>query len=158
MRRAKTSQRVFGAIPGVPVGKVFVNRRALHDAKVHRPLQAGISGAAKEGADSIVISGGYEDDIDNGGEIYYTGHGGNDPETAKQVESQELHRGNLALVRSCERSLPVRVVRGANARSSHAPQSGYRYDGLYVVQGYSQVIGRSGHKIWRFHLVRSDLD
>ena len=58
------SKRVFGEIRGVPVGKVFADRKKLSRAEVHRPPQAGISGAEKEGADSIVLSGWYEDDQD----------------------------------------------------------------------------------------------
>lgn len=42
-------------------------------------MQAGISGSGEEGADSVVVSGGYEDDEDYGDVIVYTGHGGNDP-------------------------------------------------------------------------------
>jgi putative restriction endonuclease len=38
----------------------------------------GIHGTAKEGADSIVVSGGYVDDRDMGDVIIYTGEGGND--------------------------------------------------------------------------------
>src|SRR5690242_11381604 len=89
--------RVFGEIPGYPVGTEFHDREALHQAGVHRPLQAGISGAAEEGADSIVVAGGYEDDEDFGAVIVYTGHGGNNPGTGRQVADQELVRGNLAL-------------------------------------------------------------
>lgn len=33
---------MFGAIPGIAVGRSFANRRALFDAGVHRTLQAGI--------------------------------------------------------------------------------------------------------------------
>ena len=51
------TQRHFGSIPGVLVGKVFANRQELHDAKVHRPIQAGISGSKYEGSDSIVLKG-----------------------------------------------------------------------------------------------------
>jgi putative restriction endonuclease len=39
---------------------------------------AGIAGSVSEGADSIVLSGGYEDDEDRGEEIVYTGHDGKD--------------------------------------------------------------------------------
>jgi putative restriction endonuclease len=55
---------VFGHIPGYPVGSRFENRAALAEAGVHRHRQAGISGSATKGADSIVLSGGYEDDQD----------------------------------------------------------------------------------------------
>lgn len=34
---------------------------------------AGIAGRPNEGAFSIVLAGGYEDDVDNGEEFYYTG-------------------------------------------------------------------------------------
>src|SRR6266568_459950 len=93
-------ERVFDEIAGFPIGTKFPDRRALHDSGIHRPLQAGISGSGREGADSIVVSGGYEDDRDFGDVIVYTGHGGNDPETGKQIADQELTVGNLALAKS----------------------------------------------------------
>jgi putative restriction endonuclease len=115
---------------------------------------AGISGGEKEGADSIVISGGYEDDEDYGDEVIYTGHGGNDPRTGKQIADQELKEGNLALALSRNEGLPVRVVRGPDPRSPYAPAKGYRYDGLYFVESYWQEKGRSGFNVCRFHLFR----
>jgi putative restriction endonuclease len=154
--------RVFGDIPGVPIGAMFNNRQELSVAGVHRPTMAGISGAASEGADSIVVSGGYEDDEDYGDVIIYTGHGGNDPNTGKQIADQELTYGNLALAKSSIDGLPVRVVRGARGDPHYAPASGYRYDGLYFIERYWQQIGRSGHRVWQFRLHRrpseGDLD
>ena len=87
---------VFGHVPGVAVGRLFDRYADLNAAGVHKPTQAGISGSASEGADSIVISGGYEDDRDLGGEIVYTGLGGRDT-SGKHIKDQELTRGNLAL-------------------------------------------------------------
>src|SRR5262245_43226959 len=107
------NSRHFGHPPGVAVGTVFRDRRALSAAGVHRPPMAGSSGSGATGADSIVLSGGYEDDKDDGDVIEYTGHGGNDPATGQQVADQTLDRGNLALAHSCDAHLPVRVVRGA---------------------------------------------
>lgn len=52
--------RVFGHIEGFPKGSTFESRQYLSECGVHRPTQAGISGAAEEVADSIVLSGGYE--------------------------------------------------------------------------------------------------
>lgn len=72
------SDRIFGEIQGISVGAIFANRKEAAAAAVHKPLQAGISGSKDEGADSIVISGGYEDDFDSGDEIIYTGEGGQD--------------------------------------------------------------------------------
>lgn len=105
----------------------------------------------------MVLSGGYEDDEDHGEVIVYTGHGGNDPETGRQIADQALTQGNLALAVNCLTGLPVRVVRGAKLRSSFAPPVGYRYDGLYRVERYWQQTGRSGFKVWRFLLERGDL-
>ena len=51
--------RVFGEITGIPEGSEFENRVSLSHYGVHRPLQAGISCSQTEGADSIVLSGGY---------------------------------------------------------------------------------------------------
>jgi putative restriction endonuclease len=82
--------RLFGEIPGVVEGTHFLSRADAAEAGVHRPRQAGISGGANEGADSIVVSGGYEDDEDLGDLITYTGHGGNDPATGSQVADQTL--------------------------------------------------------------------
>jgi putative restriction endonuclease len=117
-------------------------------------LIAGISGSEKEGADSIVLSGGYEDDEDLGDEIVYTGHGGRDTESRRQVADQRLTRGNLALAHSSIEGLPVRVVRGANLDSIYAPRSGLRYDGLYMVDDYWQEPGRSGFRVWRYRLIK----
>ena len=76
--------RVFGPILGVPVGTTFQSRKVLSQSGVHRPTMAGIAGSGVEGAESIVASGGYEDDLDQGDVLTYTGQGGNDPSTGKQ--------------------------------------------------------------------------
>lgn len=47
---------------------------------------------------SIVVSGQYEDDLDNSENIVYTGQGGNNLlGNKRQVKDQDLLRGNLAL-------------------------------------------------------------
>jgi putative restriction endonuclease len=148
----------FGEVPGVAEGTVFANRAASSLAGVHRPLMAGICGNPHEGAESIVLSGGYEDDEDRGDVIVYTGHGGNDPGTGKQVADQALARGNLALVRSMVDGLPVRVVRGSRHASPLAPPFGYSYDGLFFVETYWAEVGKSGHRIWRFRLRKAGSD
>lgn len=144
--------RHFGPILGVEPGQLFPDRRALSQAGVHRPTQAGISGSAEEGADSIVLSGGYEDDEDLGDVIIYTGHGGQDPNSREQVRDQELTRQNLALAVSMQQGLPVRVTRGAAHRSEWSPEAGYRYTGIYRVTSFWHDRGRSGYNVWRFRL------
>lgn len=144
--------KTFGNIKGTFEGDIFESRSALSMANIHRPLQAGISGTEKEGADSIVLSGGYEDDEDNGDIIIYTGHGGRSNESKFQVADQTLTKGNKALAISCERKLPIRVSRGASKNSSFAPNGGYRYDGLFLITEYWREKGRSGFNVWRFRL------
>lgn len=146
--------RYFGEIPGIPEGTLFINRKDASSKKVHRPTVAGISGGATEGADSIVLSGGYVDDKDYGDEIIYTGHGGNDPSTKKQIANQTFTLGNLALVVSENEHLPVRVIRGSKHRSSYSPSSGYRYDGLYYVVEHWMEKGIDGFDICRFRLIK----
>jgi predicted restriction endonuclease len=145
----------FGTPPNVQVEQIFPSRKALVAANLHRSIQHGIDGNGSEGVAAIVLSGGYEDDVDLGDEIIYTGHGGNDPVTKKQIEHQswESH-GNKGLVVSKIRSLPVRVIRGFNHNSVFAPSSGYKYGGLFKVVDNWEEIGRSGYQICRFKLVK----
>ena len=144
--------RTFGHIPGYPEGSCFASRVELSQAGVHRPLVAGISGRGGAGVNSVVLAGGYEDTEDFGEEILYTGHGGRDPETGRQIAHQTLTKGNLALAVNAAHALPVRVIRGARQRSPYAPVAGYRYDGLYLVEGYWREHGKSGFYIWRYRL------
>jgi putative restriction endonuclease len=147
-----SSRRIFGHVPGYREGYEFSSRIDLSASGVHAPRQAGISGSQREGADSIVLSGKYEDDEDHGDLLIYTGHGGRDPESGKQVTDQELVRNNLALALSCQQGLPVRVIRGGDPANPFAPDEGYRYDGLFRVEDYWRETGKSGHTVWRFRL------
>lgn len=47
---------------------------------------------------SIVMSGGYEDDVDNSEDVIYTGQGGNNlTGDRRQIKDQKMTKGNLAL-------------------------------------------------------------
>lgn len=146
---------VYGEIPDIPEGSVFENRIHLSLAGVHRQRQGGIVGTVRQqGAESIVMSGGYEDDEDLGDVIIYTGHGGNDPATGRQNADQDMTRHNAALAMNVTNGVPVRVIRGYKLESMYAPENGYRYDGLYRVEDYWREKGRSGYYVWRFRLVK----
>lgn len=156
-RLSKSSTgRVFGHIPSYPPGSTFASRQELASARVHPPPSSGISGSASEGADSIVLSGGYPDDEDHGDVIIYTGHGGRDRSTGKQISDQTLTRQNLALAVSSTRGLPVRVTRGDRHKSQYSPSIGYRYEGLYRVVRYWQDESREGYTIIRFQLEQTE--
>jgi putative restriction endonuclease len=145
----------FGTPDGVKVGQLFIDRRELHDASVHRPLQAGISGTKAGGATSVCISGGYVDDEDHGDYIIYTGHGGNDANTRKQIADQSTEAsGNAGLITSRVKGLPVRVVRGARHKSPYSPPAGYQYAGLFTVTESWVEKGKDGFDVVRFRLDR----
>ena len=149
LRNNKDGKLIFGEIKGIEIGQIFEDRKALAQAGIHAPPMGGIWGAS-EGACSIVLSGGYEDDIDDLNYILYTGQGGQNIPGGKQILDQEFIRGNKGLMLSCDYNLPVRVTRGHQI--NNGPTSGYRYDGIYYVNKYERVKGKSGFYICRFHL------
>ncbi|KAF8505941.1 PUA-like domain-containing protein [Russula emetica] len=136
--------RTFGHIPGIPIGTWWESREECSNDAVHAPWVAGISGSP-EGAYSVALSGGYEDDVDLGDCFTFTGSGGRalrgtkaNPKnlrTAPQSSDQSFeHSFNKSLKVSSETGKPVRVIRGFKLNSPYAPSEGYRYDGLYVVE------------------------
>lgn len=70
----------------------------MSESGIHRPHVAGIHGRENEGAYSIVLSGGYDEDVDDGEEFTYSGSGGRDlsgnKRTAKQSMDQKLTHMN----------------------------------------------------------------
>jgi putative restriction endonuclease len=145
---SKSAPPVFGPIAGIAPGHEFANRLELWGAGVHRQTQAGISARQGGGAESIVLSGGYEDDEDLGAVIIYTGRGGRSAETSQQVADQTLTGANLELVRNEQMGLPLRVTRKVTTGHS----SFYHYAGLYRVASHWAETGKSGYRVWRFRL------
>ncbi|KAL0949551.1 hypothetical protein HGRIS_009601 [Hohenbuehelia grisea] len=145
--------KTFGHIPGVKVGTTWETRIDCSNAGVHSYWQSGISGTKDDGAYSIVVAGGYED-RDEGKIIHYTGQGGFIKKGGEnvQVRDQEWKSGNLALRVSLRTGKPVRVVRGFQAKTIHAPSAGYRYDGLYKVVAAEEKQQKSGFMICKFTL------
>ena len=141
---------MIGEVPGVTEGDIFRDRQALHDAGVHGGVMQGIGG----GGNSIVLSGGYVDDVDENELIIYTGQGGRDPNSGRQIADQELKRGNLQLARHYTEGNPIRVTRGHQLRSPYAPESGYRYDGLYRIDHFWHEQGQDGLLVYRYRLIK----
>ena len=150
---------IFGEIELIKEGHEFEGRKEMMPTSFHRNWAAGIDGNGDEGTSAIVLSGGYEDDEDQGDLIIYTGAGGNDPKTGKQIENQSWHQlGNAGLIKSMNEGLPVRVIRGYKHNSKYSPKKGYKYAGLYSVVDAWEEIGKSGYKICRFKLYYSGLN
>jgi putative restriction endonuclease len=135
-------------------GDTFINRIDLSLSGLHRPRRAGVSGTSTHGADSIILAGMYEDDIDEGDRIVYAGHGGRDQKTGRQIADQTLDTYNRALLRNVESGHPVRLIRGATLKNAYAPTTGYRYEGLFRVVSFERKRGKSGYWIWAFYLER----
>ncbi|KAI3463150.1 hypothetical protein Pfo_019813 [Paulownia fortunei] len=166
-------EKRFGPIPGIDVGHQFFSRAEMVVVGFHQHWLNGIdyigktAGAARKSgkkldlegrklplAISIVLSGQYEDDLDNCEEIVYTGQGGNNLlGNKRQIRDQVLERGNLGLKNCMEQSVPVRVVRGHKCQNSYVGKV-YTYDGLYTVVNYWAEKGVSGFTVYKFRLKR----
>ncbi|KAF8350038.1 PUA-like domain-containing protein [Amanita rubescens] len=158
--------KTFGHIPGVEVGTWWESRQGCSADAIHAPWVAGISGG-RQGAYSVALSGGYEDDIDLGYGFTYTGSGGRDLKgtkkapknlrTAPQSSDQSFeHPFNKALLISSEKKKPVRVIRGFKLKSKYAPSEGYRYDGLYTVERawMEKGLNPGGHLVCKYAFKR----
>merc|ERR550519_3217825 len=168
----------MGPIPGIEVGMTYLMRIQCSEEGIHRPPVAGIAGTREKGCPSLVLSGGYEDDEDNGDEFTYTGAGGRDlsgnKRTADQSMDQQLNKTNAALASNCKckfddqnggdagddwkKGKPIRVLRNYKGakHSKYAPKEGNRYDGIYKLVKYWPQKGKSGFIVWRYLLRRDD--
>ncbi|KAK9668985.1 hypothetical protein RND81_13G100800 [Saponaria officinalis] len=152
---------------GLLVGDSWTDRLACRQWGAHFPHVSGIAGQSKHGAQSVVLSGGYEDDEDHGEWFIYTGSGGRDLSGNKrtnkeQSSDQKFTGGNESLRLSCRKGYPVRVVRSfKEKRSNYAPESGVRYDGVYRIEKCwiklrEQDKDGKRHKVCRYLFVRCD--
>ncbi|KAG6902144.1 hypothetical protein C0995_003901 [Termitomyces sp. Mi166 len=174
----------FGNL-GVPVGTIYNNRqeiipllghanvdsvcrKELAESGIHTKTYAGISGSIALGAFSIVVSGGYADDDDQGDFLYAimpflsalvlivveTGFTPALGHSIQVADQSFTHNDNRALQRSAETKRPVRVVRGSGASSEYAPEYGYRFVGMYVVEDAYLAKGVHGYAVCRYSLRR----
>ncbi|RCV15839.1 hypothetical protein SETIT_3G090000v2 [Setaria italica] len=148
---------------GVRVGETWGDRLECRQWGAHFPHIAGIAGQSTHGAQSVALSGGYEDDEDHGEWFLYTGSGGRDLSGNKRTNKeqsfdQKFEKMNAALRISCMKGYPVRVVRShKEKRSSYAPESGLRYDGIYRIEKCWRKIGIQGKfRVCRYLFVRCD--
>ncbi|KAI5341486.1 hypothetical protein L3X38_020760 [Prunus dulcis] len=158
----------IGSIPGIDVGHQFYSRAEMVAVGFHSHWLNGIDYMGQSYskgeysnytfplAVAIVISGMYEDDLDNAEDVVYTGQGGHNLTGDKrQIQDQVLERGNLALKNCVEQCVLVRVVRGHECKSSYCGKL-YSYDGLYKVVQYWAEKGISGFTVFKYRLRRAD--
>ncbi|KAK4603111.1 hypothetical protein RGQ29_011904 [Quercus rubra] len=162
-------EKRIGNIPGIRVGHQFYSRAEMVAVGFHSHWLNGIDymgqnyskleehkGKTFPLAVAIVLSGMYEDDLDNAEDVLYTGQGGHDlTGNKRQIQDQKMERGNLALKNCVEQKIAVRVIRGHESKSSYCGKV-YTYDGLYQVVHYWAEKGISGFTIFKFRLRRQD--
>ncbi|KAJ7555956.1 hypothetical protein O6H91_05G062600 [Diphasiastrum complanatum] len=159
------AEKQIGHLPGINVGDHFYSRAEMVAVGLHKHWLSGIDyiGGSKQLkgfellplAVSIVMSGGYEDDVDNCEDVIYTGEGGNNLiGDRRQIADQKMIRGNLALKNSIEQGNFVRVIRGHRSSNSYSGKV-YTYDGLYKVINYWAEKGISGHTVYKYRLKRA---
>ncbi|XP_022928431.1 histone-lysine N-methyltransferase, H3 lysine-9 specific SUVH4-like isoform X2 [Cucurbita moschata] len=158
-------EKRIGDIPGISIGHRFYSRAEMVAVGFHSHWLNGIdymgmsyskmySNYSFPVAVSIVLSGMYEDDLDNAEDVVYTGQGGQDlTGNKRQIRDQVMERGNLALKNCIEQAVPVRVLRGHESASSYCGKL-YTYDGLYKVIQYWAEKGISGFTVFKFRLRR----
>jgi hypothetical protein len=138
--------KVYGS-NGLVLGQWWPTQLCTVRDGAHGATQGGIFGAREKGAYSIVLSGGSYHDKDEGDRIEYSGTEGKNStpteNTNHMILSKEL--GNR-----------IRVIRSHQLEKSnkYRPEVGLRYDGLYVVTGYTLVDKEKA--MYRFHLVRCE--
>ena len=121
----------------------------------HGASQGGITASPEFGAFSVIMAGGMDPkgepypNVDQGDEVLYCGTDNTNAEVnAPSPDTKAM------LVNHAE-GKPVRLFRSSNLNNKFAPELGFRYDGLYSVEGYEKMDPpgekRNRH---RFKLVR----
>uniref|UniRef100_A0A1D1Z4D9 Histone-lysine N-methyltransferase, H3 lysine-9 specific SUVH4 n=1 Tax=Anthurium amnicola TaxID=1678845 RepID=A0A1D1Z4D9_9ARAE len=160
-------EKRIGHLPGVDVGRHFFSRAEMVVLGLHSHWLNGIDYMGQSYskmveykqysfplATCIVLSGMYEDDLDNSDDVIYTGQGGHDLlGNKRQIKDQKMERGNLALKNSGLQNVPVRVIRGHESVSSYCGKI-YTYDGLYKVHNHWAEKGASGFTVFMYRLKR----
>eukprot|EP00656_Telonema_subtile_P011813 TRINITY_DN15896_c0_g1_i3.p1 TRINITY_DN15896_c0_g1~~TRINITY_DN15896_c0_g1_i3.p1 ORF type:complete len:902 (+),score=212.70 TRINITY_DN15896_c0_g1_i3:371-3076(+) len=161
------NNKQIGRIHGLEVGQRFQGRAEMSAVGGHKASIAGIvscphrTGVAV--AESIVSSGGYEDDEEHAGgaTFWYTGAGGNDHlGSGQQMESQSLtNTGNKALNNSHKHGTPVRVFCATKADSQPKKRSSgtarpHIYIGLYKVADVRFTTGKRNIEVIQFLMER----
>ena len=166
---------------GLVVCDTWQSRLECRQYGAHFPHVAGIAGQSNFGSQSVVLAGGYEDDVDNGDWFLYTGSGGRDLSGNKRTNKeqgfdQEFAAFNKALQLSCTKGYPVRVVRSyKDKHSQYAPArlikdpknpkkdkdpknltTPVRYDGTYRITKCWRTPGNQGMLVCRYLFVRCD--
>ncbi|XP_010484875.1 PREDICTED: histone-lysine N-methyltransferase, H3 lysine-9 specific SUVH7-like [Camelina sativa] len=150
-------RRRIGLVSGVQVGDIFYYWGEMCLVGLHKQTVGGIDymttddGTVEPLAASVLTSGQYDDETEDLECLIYFGYGGADKNSLPL--DQTMDRGNLALDTSRRIGNDVRVIRGRGDPNDETSKV-YIYDGLYLVSETYPVIGKTGHKEFKFQMVR----
>lgn len=153
----------IGHLPGIKVGQQFLSRAEMVAVGLHGDWLNGIDYIGETCkmeeyrkftlpiAVSIILSGQYEDDVDNL-EVVYAGQSGNGLlGNKRQIKYQVMCRGNLVLKNNMDQDLPIRVIRGHKCAGSYTHKI-YTYDGLYKVDHCWNERSAFGFNVFKYRL------
>mmetsp|Transcript_2671 Transcript_2671/g.5102 ORF Transcript_2671/g.5102 Transcript_2671/m.5102 type:complete len:357 (+) Transcript_2671:53-1123(+) len=140
------TERKHGLLEDIPVGLVVEGRGEAAILGIHTQILSGIDSEIGKPCFAVCISGKYDDaDGENeDGTIIYTGSGG--LKNNKQVKNQTLSAPNIALIKSYETGVPVRVLR------RYGDGIEYRYEGVYKCIGFEKTPSSDGPLVYSFKL------
>ncbi|KAF3916618.1 hypothetical protein ABW20_dc0103870 [Dactylellina cionopaga] len=149
---------MFGYIEGIPVGHQLGKRMDVVETSLHRKPQGSVHGKAKLGCYSILISGGYFEDTDIDGAIWFTGVGGSFGEKTSEyfLSYLRIYRENRSLVKSFETGQPIRLIIGSKSNISFRPTDGFMFIGLYRIDEVTENVNVKGNQLLRFRLIPYD--
>ncbi|XP_076914869.1 histone-lysine N-methyltransferase, H3 lysine-9 specific SUVH7-like [Bidens hawaiensis] len=148
-------EKVVGPVCGVQIGDKFKYRSQLMMTGLHSQPQSGIDYAKINGGNvaiSIVDAHRYSNESGSSDTLVYFGQGGISMfgSNKSAPEDQKLVRGNLAMKNSMDSKTEVRVIKKVQGCGRDV----FVYDGLYIVDRYTEEESAEGKNVFKFHLKR----
>lgn len=139
----KTGSCWYGPVPGFQTGSWWGIRMDCSRDRVHIPFNADIH-EGPFGIISVCTSHtNMKDDVDFGNFLTLTG----------QIYHEEKSKVDF-FIYNYKNKIPLRLIRSYNLQNNIAPNTGYRYDGLYVVIGCWIGVTSNGTKYNKYALMR----
>ncbi|XP_032681709.1 transcriptional regulator ATRX-like [Odontomachus brunneus] len=133
----------YGPIPEFPPGSWWGIRMDCSRDGVHNPFNVDVHEGPFGAASVCTSHANMNEDVDLGDFLTLTG----------QVYHKEQPSAD-PLIHNYKNQIPLRLIRSYNLQNDIAPNTGYRYDGLYIVLGYWIGVNADGTKHNKFVLMR----
>ncbi|EFN86843.1 uncharacterized protein LOC105181060 [Harpegnathos saltator] len=133
----------YGSIPKFPSGSWWGIRMDCSRDGVHNPFNADVDEGSFGAASVCTSQANMNEDVDFGDFLTLTG--------------QVYHKEQLStdpFIHNYKNQIPLRLIRSYNLQNDIAPNTGYRYDGLYIVIDYWIATNADGIQYNKFALMR----